>query len=190
MPITRPLRTATVLAAPLAPALAAKGPAGSQPARYMLPPQNVVDVFDAEPLPQTMVSPNHQVMALISARQHPSIAELAQPMLRLAGSRVNPRTNGPRLGGNIYRIVLRNIATGSDNTTPLPPQPRVSNVRFSPNGSHLSFLNTRDAAIEVWVADAATGAAKMVSGTERANATTGDPCDWLSDNATLVCEMV
>jgi dipeptidyl aminopeptidase/acylaminoacyl peptidase len=190
MPISRPLRTATVLAALLAPALAAQGPAGSQPARYMLPPQNVVDVFDAEPLPQTMVSPNHQVMALISARQHPSIAELAQPMLRLAGSRVNPRTNGPRLGGNIYRIVLRNIATGSDTTVALPPQPRVSNVRFSPNGSHLSFLNTRDAAIEVWVADAATGAAKMVSGTERANATTGDPCDWLSDNATLVCEMV
>src|SRR4030095_1994207 len=154
------------------------------------PPKNVVDVFDAEPLPQATVSPNHQVMALTSARPYLTIAELAQPMLRLAGARVNPKTNGPRVGGHIYRITLKNIATGADTNVTLPPQPRVSNVTFSPDGARLSFLNTKDAAIEVWVADVASGASKLVSGTDRANATTGDPCDWLNDNVTLVCEMV
>jgi dipeptidyl aminopeptidase/acylaminoacyl peptidase len=191
MPISRPLRIAVSLAALLAPALAAQsGPDRSGDVRYMLPPQNVVDVFDAEPLPQAMVSPNHQVLTLTSARQHPSIAELAQPMLRLAGARVNPKTNGPRVGGNIYAITLKQIATGADTKVTLPPQPRVSNVTFSPDGARLSFLNTKDAAIEVWVADVASGASKLVSGTDRANATTGDPCDWLNDNVTLVCEMV
>ena len=63
-------------------------------------------------------------------------------------------------------------------------------MKFSPDGSHLSFLNTKDAAIEVWVADVATGASKKVSGAERVNATAGDPCDWVKDNVTLVCEMV
>src|SRR5438105_7203929 len=200
MPLHRPVRAVVLLAALLAPALAAQtGPertglhdvqGSPEPARYMVPPKNVVDVFDAEPLPQAMVSPNHQALALTSARQHPSIAELAQPMLRLAGTRVNPKTNGPRVGGNIYAITLKNIATGADAKVTLPPQPRVSNVRFSPDGGHLSFLNTKDSAIEVWVADAASGASKLVSGTDRANATTGDPCDWLNDNVTLVCEMV
>jgi dipeptidyl aminopeptidase/acylaminoacyl peptidase len=190
MPITRPFRAALVLAALLAPVLAAQVPVAQEPFHYMQPPKHVVDVFDAEPLPQAVVSPNHQAIALISARQHPSIAELAQSMYRLAGTRINPKTNGPRLGGNIYSITLKTIATGADTKVTLPPQPRVSNVRFSPDGSHLSFLNTKDAAIEVWVADAATGASKLVSGTERANATSGDPCDWLTDNVTLVCEMV
>src|SRR5215467_6707623 len=161
MPISRSLRTAAVLAALLAPALVAQGPASVEPVHYMQPPKNVVDVFDAEPLPQAMVSPNHQVMALVSARQHPSIAELAQPMYRLAGSRINPKTNGPRVGGNIYAITIKTIATGAETKVTLPPQPRVSNVRFSPDGSHLSFLNTKDAAIEVWVADAATGTSKQ-----------------------------
>src|SRR3954452_10467347 len=101
MPISHPLRASLLLAALLAPALAAQVPGGPEPVRYMLPPQNVVDIFDAEALPQPTVSPNHQVLALTSAHQHPSIAELAQPMLRLAGSRVNPKTNGPRVGGNI-----------------------------------------------------------------------------------------
>src|SRR5437660_7895920 len=117
MRLHRPLRAVVLLAALLAPALAAQtGPertglhdaqGSPEPARYMLPPKNVVDVFDAQPLPQAMVSPNHQVLALTSARQHPSIAELAQPMLRLAGTRVNPKTNGPRVGGNIYAITLK-----------------------------------------------------------------------------------
>jgi dipeptidyl aminopeptidase/acylaminoacyl peptidase len=190
MAFSRPLRAATVLAALLVPVLAAQAPVPPGPVRYMLPPQNVVDAFDAEPLPQEMVSPNHQVMALISSRQHPSIAELAQPMYRLAGSRINPKTNGPRIGGSIYAITLKTIATGVDTKVTLPSQARVSNVKFSPDGSRLSFLNTRDEAIEVWVADAATGSGKLVSGTERVNATTGDPCDWLHDNVTLVCEMV
>ena len=42
----------------------------------------------------------------------------------------------------------------------------------------------------MWVADTATGSAKVVSGADRLNATTGDPCDWLRDNTTLICELV
>ena len=190
MSIRRSLRLAAPLAALLAPALIAQGPAASGPVHYMQPPQNVVDAFDAEPLPQAIVSPTHQAIALISARQHPSIAELAQPMYRLAGTRINPRTNGPRLGGSIYSITVKPIAGGADVKVTLPPQPRVSNVRFSPDGSRLSFLNTKDGSIEVWVADAAAGTSKLVSGAARANATTGDPCDWLHDSVTLVCEVV
>src|SRR5215467_15310866 len=107
---SRTLRAAVVLAALLVPVLLVQVPTAQEPLHYMQPPKNVVDVFDAEPLPQAMVSPNHQAMALISARQHPSIAELAQPMYRLAGTRINPKTNGPRIGGNIYAITVKTIA--------------------------------------------------------------------------------
>ena len=62
----------------------------------------------------------------------------------------------------------------------MPPQARISNVKFSPDGSHLAFLQTKDTGIELWIADGATGSAKaVVSGADRINATTGDPCDWL-----------
>jgi hypothetical protein len=188
MPISRPLRAAIVLAALLTP-FTAQFPSRRSRSAPHAAPKNIVDVFDAEPLPQA-TSARTTGIASTTARQHPSIAELAQPMYRLAGDRINPKTNGPRVGGNIYKITLRAIATGAETTVTLPPQPRVSIVRFSPDGSHLSFLNTKDTAIEVWVADVATGNSKLVSGTDRANATTGDPCDWLHDNVTIVCEMV
>jgi dipeptidyl aminopeptidase/acylaminoacyl peptidase len=159
-------------------------------ARYLMPPKEIVAAFDAPPLPQAILSPSNQVMALTFRKAYPTIAELSQPMLRLAGARVNPRNNGPHRATNIYAITLKKIADGSEIKVVVPPQANLQNVRFSPDGSRLSFQNRKDDRIELWVADTATGRAKLVSGTDRLNATGGDPCDWLHDNATLICELV
>src|SRR5947209_5561142 len=80
----------------LAPALAAQVPSASDPPRYALPPKEIIDAFDAPGLPTSIVSPAHQVIALQYRRNNPTIAELAQPFYRLAGARINPKTNGPR----------------------------------------------------------------------------------------------
>jgi len=115
---SRPLRALALFALILAPALAAQVPTASDPPKYVMPPKAIVDAFDADPLPQTLLSPNKQVVALTKARTYPTIAELAQPMYRLAGSRVNPKTNGPHRasglpGTGIYSITLKKIADGT-----------------------------------------------------------------------------
>jgi len=158
--------------------------------RYLVPPKEIVAAFDVQPLPAAMLSPTKQVIALTSRRVYPTIAELSQPVLRLAGARANPKTNGPQRTANIFAITLKKIADGSEVKVTVPPQANLSNLHFSPDGLHLSFLNTKDNGIELWVVETATGRGKMVSGTDRLNATTGDPCDWLRDNATLICELV
>ena len=203
--LTRIPRTIALAGLILAPALAlqlrAQVPAASDPPKYALPPKPVVDLFDAEFLPQTLVSPNHQVLALTKARAYPTIAELSQPMYRLAGLRVNPKTNGPHRasglqGTGIYAITLKRIADGGDVTVTVPPQAKISHVTFSPDGARLAFLNTTETAIQLWVADVATGQAKLASGADRVNAAGFDstshpnPCDWLHDNATMICELV
>src|SRR5947207_14578130 len=78
-----------------------------QAPRYQLPPKEIVDAFEAPPLPQAVLSPSRQVMALLYRRANPTIAELARPMLRLAGARIDPRTNGPHLTARIYDITLK-----------------------------------------------------------------------------------
>jgi hypothetical protein len=116
---TRPARAIVLSALILAPALAfrqaqgvaAQVPTASDAPKYALPPQAIVDLFDAEFLPQTSLSPGKQVVAVMKARAYPTIAELSQPMLRLAGSRVNPKTNGPHRasglpGTGIYSITM------------------------------------------------------------------------------------
>jgi len=123
-----------------------------QASRYLTPPKEIVDAFDAPPLPQAILSPSKHVMALTFRRAYPSIAELSQPMLRLAGARVNPRNNGPHRASEIYAITLKRIADGSEIKVMVPPQANLLNVRFSPDGSRLSFQNRRDDRIELWVA--------------------------------------
>ncbi len=196
--ISKPARLAALVGALLAPALAAQVhvPSAADPPRYVLPPKNVVDAFDAEPLPQTLVSPNRQVVVIAKARAYPTIAELSQPMLRLAGARVNPRTNGPHRnsglpGTGIYAITVKRIADGRETAVTLPPQARVSNLKFSPNGSTLAFLNTRADGVELWTVDVNSGAAKAwTSGAERINATGGDPCEWNRSGLSILCETV
>jgi len=158
--------------------------------RYQLPPKEVVDAFDAPPLPTAILSPTKQVLALTYRRPYPTIAELSQPILRLAGARVNPGTFGPQRTANIYGITLRKISDGTEIKVTVPPQANLSNVHFSPDGAHVSFLNTKSSGIELWIADTTSGRSRMVSGTDRLNATTGDPCDWLRDNKTMVCTWV
>ena len=54
----------------------AQVPSATDPAKYVLPPKTIVDVFDAEPLPQVLISPNRQVVALTKARTYPTIVEI------------------------------------------------------------------------------------------------------------------
>src|SRR4051794_1221953 len=98
--------------------------------RYRLPPKEVVDAFDAQPLPTAVVSPSKQVLALSYRRPYPTIAELSQPIFRLAGARINPNTNGPQRTANIYGITLRNISDGSEVKVVVPPQANLSNLHF------------------------------------------------------------
>jgi len=155
---------------------------------YQLPPKEIVEAFDARPLPEAILSPSRKVLALTQRRAQPTIAELAQPMLRLAGERINPKTFGPQRTRLIYAITLEKISDGSESTVTVPSNANISWVKFSDDGSKLSFINTKGDDTELWIANVTTGKAKMAA--DHLNATTGDPCDWPHDNATLVCKFV
>jgi dipeptidyl aminopeptidase/acylaminoacyl peptidase len=158
---------------------------------YQLPPKAVVDILDAPPTPTVLLSPDRQTIALLERRSMPTIAEISEPIHRLAGARINPKTNGrqQRTGAGIG-ISLKAIAGGAEKKIALPAGANVGSLEFSPSGKLLSFTNTKAAGIELWIADVTTGQAKLVTGTDRLNATAGEPCDWLDDSTAVVCTIV
>jgi dipeptidyl aminopeptidase/acylaminoacyl peptidase len=154
---------------------------------YLTPPKVIVDILDAPPTPAVVVSPDHRTVALLNRRSMPTVAELAQPIHRIAGARINPKTNGrQQRGGNVIAITLRS----SEKKVTVPPNANIGGVSFSPDAKRLSFTNTKENGIELWVADAATGQSRLVSGTDRLNGTGGDPVDWLKDGVTLLVQLV
>src|SRR5262245_35195395 len=59
---------------------------------YQKPPKQVLDVLHAPAFPNAVVNPTRDAMILSTPVSYPSIAYLAEPMLRLAGVRIIPRT--------------------------------------------------------------------------------------------------
>ena len=155
---------------------------------YLTPPQAIVDILDAEPLPTVVVSPSRDVLAIVPRRGMPPIAELAQPMLRLAGLRINPANNGPRGTPSGTGITLRSVATNAERTVQVPPNVRIGQPVFSPNGRRLFFTNTRENRVDLWIGDVATGQARMVDAP--LNAIGGAGCDWLDDSSAVLCRFV
>src|SRR5438270_2058822 len=62
---------------------------------YQKPPKVITDVLESPATPTVLLSPTNDRMLVLAGRRHPTVGDLAQPMLRLAGHRINPATNGP-----------------------------------------------------------------------------------------------
>src|ERR1700724_932023 len=57
---------------------------------YKLPPPDVVKILDAPRTPSVVVSPTHEALLLVDIEGYPPIRQLARPILRLAGVRIDP----------------------------------------------------------------------------------------------------
>ncbi len=165
---------------------------GAQAAReasgYITPPKEIVDILDAEPLPTVVASPDRRTLAIFRRHPMPGVAELSQPMYRLGGRRINPRTNGPHRLPGLFALTLKSM-DGSERPVALPAGSKLMTIGFSPDGSRLAFANVRDRGIELWTADVKTAQAKAVTA-PALNAALGTPCEWLDNNKELLCTFV
>ena len=156
---------------------------------YREPPQAVVDILDAPALPNVSVSPDREWLLFLDRTSMPSIAELAEPILRIAGTRINPANNANSFIPRTIGLRLKRIENGAEHAIALPAGVRIGATMWSPDGSKLAFTRTLDDRVELWAADVATGAARMVVDAQL-NAVGSSPCKWLADNVTMLCAFV
>ncbi|MBC8175460.1 MAG: S9 family peptidase [Candidatus Marinimicrobia bacterium] len=157
---------------------------------YRTPPQEIVDIVDAPPTPAVSISPTRDWMLIMTKPSFPSIEELAEPELRLAGLRIKPRTNGKSRIRYYTGLILKKIDDLTKKPiTGIPQKGRIGNVRWSPDGKHIAFTLTLDDRIELWSADVHSGKAKRLT-RKKLNSAYGSPYQWLSDSKTLVCKVI
>ena len=111
---------------------------GAEP--YRKPPKAVLDVLNSPLTPTLAISPTRHFAMQGQPVRYPPIAELAQPMLRIAGMRINPKTNG--LHNTVFNssLSLRKIPEGTEIKVDLPAQrqaqPRTLEPRRHPLRLH------------------------------------------------------
>ncbi|MBZ5586551.1 MAG: prolyl oligopeptidase family serine peptidase [Acidobacteriia bacterium] len=131
---------------------------------YKKPPDSVLAILNAPMTPTLALNPAHTYALEARPLRNPPLAELSQPMLRLAGIRINPRTNGLHNVTFNATLALRRIPEGTEIKVALPPNPKLGAGRWSPDGSRFAFTNTTADGIELWIGAAATGAARRIPG--------------------------
>jgi dipeptidyl aminopeptidase/acylaminoacyl peptidase len=156
---------------------------------YKKPSPEIVEVLNAPELPALRLSPNRETALLVQTLRYPPVADLAQPMLRLAGLRINPKSNGAHRAPRIVGLTLKRIADGRETRVTLPPNPHLSTPAWSPDGRRFAFTHATPTGIQLWIGDAQTGATRQIPGVV-VNAAYGSPIDWMPDSRTLLCRTV
>jgi hypothetical protein len=156
---------------------------------YRQPPSPIAEMLDAEPLPLVQLDPTRKRMLLIRREAMPSIADVGAPYLGLAGSRINPRTNGTWTDPSYKGLTIRDIEGGRERSVRVPANTRIGTALWSSDGANLAFTVRTDSAITLWVADAATGAARQLSRTRLNGAGGATPCSWMTQRS-LVCRTI
>jgi len=129
---------------------------------YKAPPKTITDILNAPATPGTSISPARDRIALLEPLRYPPISELAQPMLRLAGLRINPNTNGQHRQPYSVGMKIKYIADGREMPVAFPAGAQIVDVSWSPDGKYIAAGNVTPAGVELWIVDTATAKATKV----------------------------
>ena len=167
--------------------------AATADAGYRTPPEAIKRILEAKPRPGVSLSPKRDRMVLTDRITLPPIADLAQPMLRLAGRRVNPAANAPYGPRRLTGLTIKTLADGREQRVDLSAlgeaEPNLGGPNWSHDNQHFVFTVTKADHVELWICDAATGRARALS-KEAINTAAGGSVRWMPDGTTLLVKFI
>ena len=158
--------------------------AAAQEFPYQRPAEPIASVLEAPLPPRLTVSPTNDKILVVTLARYRSISDLAQPMLPLAGVRINPLNNGPSRPLRTESLVLQDLRSGKKLSIALPKDGIVWTTSWSPDGKWLAMSVAEKDRVQILVVNAATGSQRMLP--MPINATQGSGFIWMPDSRTLL----
>ena len=153
---------------------------------YQQPPNEILNLVDVKLPPRVLMDENKKYMVCIYRDAFKTIKELSEKEMRLAGLRINPKTNiGSRT--NYYKDIK--IANVLRRVRGLPTEPRLANFIWSPDQTSIAFTNTTFHGVELWVLNVSGGVVKKLTDAN-VNANLGDAVNWYQDGKSLLVKLV
>ena len=178
--------------------MASSSLAMAQDGAYQAPPAPLQAIVDAPRAPTLSLSPKRNLAAVLPTPSLPSISEVAQPELKLAGLRINPRTYSASRFSFHTGLGLLDIDTQKEiKVSGLPASPRIADLAWSPDQRYLAFTHiafadpargVKESGVELWLLDVQTKAARKL-GNQSLSAVYGRGFSWMPDSKTLLVQL-
>lgn len=153
---------------------------------YQKPPASILELVDVERAPIVSVDSKKEQMLFYYRDAFKSLSDLSQPELRLAGLRINPKTNIASTTNYYTNIKYKKINKGDlQQIANLPIDARIANPSLSPDETKLAFTNTSREGVELWVVDLKTLQANRLT-EANLNANMGSPYSWFSNSKSML----
>jgi dipeptidyl aminopeptidase/acylaminoacyl peptidase len=164
---------------------------------YKRPPEAIASIVEARPAPMVSMDPTRTWMMLLHREALPPVSDLAAPMLRLAGGRFNPLTNGVHGPRQFVSLSLRKMDANADDvgvTLQLPKGASLGRPAWNTDGTRFTVAVTFADRIELWMGETQQAAndgsvRELLDGT-RFNAASGGMARWLSDGKSMLVRLI
>ena len=157
---------------------------------YQQPPKAVKDALNALPTPLASVSPQNNYVIFMQPLRYPPLSEVAQPIARLAGMRIDIKTNGMHLAPNFISYQMMRLSDGAEVKLSLPKGAKLGVPVWSPDGQQFAFTNTTGDGIDLWIGSSATGQTRQIEGVRINSVIRGESLQWLGGGRTLLVRAV
>ncbi|AOZ48777.1 S9 family peptidase [Chromobacterium vaccinii] len=146
---------------------------------YQTPPPELAALVDAPRAPLQSLNPRNDTVLQTHRPGLPGIADVAQPELKLAGLRLNPKMRAASRFDFGNALSLLDVASGKSRAvTGLPVKPRIADSAWSPDGKQVALSLWGERGVELWLLDAASARARRL-GDFHLNAASGRGFAWM-----------
>lgn len=158
--------------------------------RYQVPIADLQALVDAPRGPEFRLGPKNKTGLLVSIPGVPTIAEVAQPELKLGGLRVHPKLRAATRTAFSDGFSLLDIASGKTRTvTGLPAKVKIADMAWSADEKWLAFSVWGHSGVELWILDVKQASAHRLIA-EKLNAVMGAGFSWLNGSDQLLVRLL
>jgi len=152
---------------------------------YQTPPKDILELVMAKPTPGVQIDSKGEWMLLSERSSFPSVEELAQPELRIAGLRINPLNFGPSRSSYAVGLELKNVRSGEKFAIAgLPSDLRAGSIRWSGDETKIAFTHSSKKRIDLYIIDLASKSAHQIN-TRPLNIVLGEAYEWIGNHSLL-----
>ena len=157
--------------------------------KYQLPAPELQALVDAPRGPEFSLGPRNRTALLLNVPRLPSISELSQPELKLAGLRINPRMRDESRVDFHDGFRILDIATGVIRPVAgLPAKLKIADTAWSPDERWVAFSIWTPNGVELWMLDVKNAQVRRLI-REKLNAVTGTGFSWLKGSEQLLVRL-